>query len=110
ITKAGNNRFQYYFLPDSVNIKDCAAANICYDCMYDLEITITDDCNNTSLPGNVPLVITRSNVSLPRPDSACNPIDSFPKVDTTIFLKEGNYMITKKLTINKQAMDYYRDS
>jgi RHS repeat-associated protein len=107
VTKAGNHTFHYSLMPDSVNIEDCDQVDICYDCIYDLEITITDECNNTSLPGDTALVIKRGNFSL---DTNCNANVAFPSVDHTVFLEEGAYLVTKKLTISQQAMDYYRDS
>ncbi len=110
VTRAGNHRFQYSLLPDSLRIKDCLDTTICYDCLYDLEINISDECNNTSFPNSEPLVIKRTNLSLSGFDIANNANQPFPGVDTSVYLKEGNYLITKKLTISQQAVDYYRDS
>ncbi|MBL0133414.1 MAG: hypothetical protein IPP79_05020 [Chitinophagaceae bacterium] len=110
VTKAGNNRFVYSLSPDSISIKDNNNVSVCYDCLYDLVITITDECNNTSFPGNTPIVITRTNFNPALYDTLCNANVSFPTLDTTIYLKEGNYLVTKQLTINKRGMDYYRDS
>lgn len=107
VTKAGNHRFRYSLLPDSISIKDCSNTSVCYDCVYDLEITITDECNNSTLPNHAPIVIDTTNFRL---DTTCNANVNFPGIDTTIFLREGNYLVTKKLTIDKKAMDYYRDS
>ncbi|NII28603.1 hypothetical protein HB364_26200 [Pseudoflavitalea sp. X16] len=104
VTKAGNHRFKYSLLPDSINIKDCQDTIICYDCSYDLEIAITDDCNNSTLPNGVPYVITASNLTI---DTTLNANDSL-KIDQTVFLREGNYVVTKKLTISKKTMDDYR--
>lgn len=105
VTKAGNHRFQYSLLTDSISIQACQGT-ICYDCSYDLEITITDDCNNSTLPGGVPYVITRNNLTI---DTTCNPNAAFPGVDQSVFLREGNYLVSKKLTISKKAMDDYRE-
>ena len=107
VTKAGNHRFQYSLLPDSINLKDCNNIGICYDCVYDLEITITDECNNTSLPGDTPYVFKTTNLTI---DTTCNEKVPFPAVDFSVFLEEGAYLITKKLTVNKDALEYYRDS
>lgn len=106
VTKAGNHRFLYSLLPDSISIKDCKDTTICYDCIYDLEIAITDDCNNATLPGGQPYIITASNLSI---DTSCNANTPFPGVDQTVFLREGNYLVTKTLTIRKKSMDDYRD-
>ncbi|HKO81986.1 MAG TPA: hypothetical protein VJU78_16380, partial [Chitinophagaceae bacterium] len=109
VPKSGSHRFIYSLAPDSIRIATCASTNICYDCMYDLEITITDDCNNSFNNGN-PVRIVRSNVKLNPADTLCNPFTAFPQMDTTLILAEGSYLVTKRLTISKPAMDYYRDS
>lgn len=109
VTKAGMHQFQYSLLPDSVSIKDCNNLNICYDCYYDLEVTISGDCNNEQFSGS-PVVLKRTNFSIPIPDTTCNSLINFPGIDTTVFLTEGSYLITKKLTISRAASEYYRDS
>jgi RHS repeat-associated protein len=106
VTQAGNHRFRYSLLPDSISVRACDETNICYDCSYDLVITITDDCNNATLPGGVPYTITANNLSI---DITCNANTPFPGVDQSVFLREGNYLVTKKLIISKKAMDDYRE-
>lgn len=109
VPKAGNHSFSYSLTPDSLTLATCRSTNICYDCMYDLEITISDDCNNAFNNGN-PVRLSRSNVSINNPDTVCNSFQPFPQADTTVFLPEGSYLITKKLTISKSALEQYRDS
>ncbi|OQP52818.1 hypothetical protein A4H97_24270 [Niastella yeongjuensis] len=107
VTETGDHHFKYSLLPDSVRITDCHDSTICYDCIYDLEITISEECNDTSkLVGN-PIIITRTNNHI---DNICDSLAHLPVVDTTLVLPVGSYLVTKKLTINRQAMDYYRDS
>jgi RHS repeat-associated protein len=107
VTKAGPHQFIYSLLPDSISIKDCDSNTICYDCIYDLRITITDECNNTTMTNGVPVVVNRTNYKI---DTACNALSPFPALDTTVYLREGSYLVTKTLTVNRQAMDFYRDS
>jgi RHS repeat-associated protein len=110
VARAGQHRFKYSLLPESLTIADKDSINICYDCIYDLEITISDDCSNASF-GGTPLKIMRTNLSVGSPLGIdCNPNGPFPGVDTSVYLPEGSYLVTKRLVINKQAMDYYRDS
>jgi RHS repeat-associated protein len=104
VTKEGPHKFVYSLMPDSISITACDATKICYDCIYDLKITITEDCSDNSKPGREPIVINRSNYKL---DVNCDPISNFPMVDTTIDLYQGSYMVTKTLTVNKKAMDHY---
>jgi RHS repeat-associated protein len=109
VARAGQHHFKYSLMPDSLSIPDKDGINICYDCIYDLEITISDDCSNASFGGS-PLRIVRSNLSVLPLNITCDPNQAFPGVDTSVFLPEGSYLVTKRLVINKRAMDYYRDS
>jgi RHS repeat-associated protein len=108
VTKAGNHTFNYNLAADSLSLADCKDQNICYDCLYDLEITITDDCNNQLLGGE-PLVIRKSNFKMYEIDTTCNMV---VPVDTSFvrWLEPGSYNITKKLSISEYGMQYYRDS
>jgi hypothetical protein len=111
VTKASKHKFNYSLLGDSITIKDCNNQNICYDCLYDLEISITDDCNNQRLPGGQPYTFKKSNFTLAsflqNPDTTCDAVNSIIWSDS-LFLTEGAYQVTKKLSVNKQAMDAYR--
>lgn len=107
VTKAGNHRFMYSLLPDSINIADCDTIPVCYDCLYDLEIRITDDCSNATLPGGQSIIFTATNLSY---DTACNANTPFPGIDSSVFLREGSYLVTKTLTISQKALEFYRDS
>ncbi|OYW20465.1 MAG: hypothetical protein B7Z54_01080 [Sphingobacteriales bacterium 12-47-4] len=88
---------------DTLTLEDCQEQNICYDCLYDLTITITDDC------GGTPIILTRSNFSLFNIDTLCNAVVPI-EVDTTLTLTEGSYTITKTLTVNENGMAWYRDN
>jgi len=110
VTKPGAHRFVYSLKPDSISIIACDASTICYSCKYDLEITLSDDCNNGSF-GGTPVTISRKNIS--GYNLACSTAVSDTnslKVDTTITLSEGNYTVTKRLTITDSSFKYYRDS
>ena len=107
VTETGNHHFVYSLMPDSIRIADCHDSIICYDCIYDLEITIAAECNDTSKLVSKPFVINRSNYRI---DNSCDSLAHLPLVDTTLQLVTGSYIVTKKLTINQKAMDYYRDS
>jgi len=108
VTLAGNHTFTYSLGAESLTLQDCQQRGICYDCLYDLTITVTDDCNNQSFGGE-PLVIQKSNFKLFSIDTTCNvaiPLDtSFVR-----WLEPGTYNITKELAISKEAMQFYRDS
>jgi len=102
--------FNYDLNGDSLRLMACDSSYICYDCLYNLEITITDECNNCHLKDQQPYVIKRTNFPLFQVPTSC---DSIPKgfhIADSMYLPEGNYTITKRLSISKYGMDYYRDS
>jgi hypothetical protein len=103
VTKAGLNKFKYSFNPTALVLNTCVANQVnTYNCTYDLEVTLSDDCNNEN-NGGVPLVIfSNKNLSL----ANTQPIDLLYQS----VLKEGNYTVTKKLTINQDVLANYRDN
>ncbi|MET0637786.1 MAG: RHS repeat-associated core domain-containing protein [Chitinophagaceae bacterium] len=109
VTSAGDHTFNYSLSPESLGLDDCNSAEICYDCLYDLEITITDDCNNQSLPNQEPYKYIHRNFTLSEIDTTCAAANAF-SYSHTLFLNEGSYQVTKKLSVSQQAMQYYRDN
>ncbi len=108
VTTAGNHNFVYTLNPLLLKQEGCKMDSVCYDCLYDLEIIITDDCNNNKLGGKAFDTVVR-NFSLNGIDTICNNGTGFT-VAFTKWLPEGSYEITKRLSVSKYAMDYYRDS
>jgi RHS repeat-associated protein len=111
VSKPDSFRFNYKIVPESLSLKDCKDSTICYDCLYDLTIILTNACDS------VAKVITRQNFNLFKIDGVTHNLDTTCAavadsivVDTTIYLKEGNYDITKVLSLSRDAMQYYRDS
>ncbi len=107
VSLAGDHVFSYNLDPKSLVRDDCNDIPVCYDCLYDLEISITDDCNNQKLGGHAFDTVLHNFTMV---DTTCdNPAQGF-SFNFTKFLPEGEYQITKKLSVNRYAMDYYRDS
>lgn len=76
----------------------CNNTSFCYDCIYDLEIVVTDGCGATRYEhrqtiGNLDNINTCSNFE-------ANPA-------TTIRLEQGNYTIIKKLKVNEASIEAY---
>ncbi|MET0392034.1 MAG: RHS repeat-associated core domain-containing protein, partial [Chitinophagaceae bacterium] len=106
VTKAGPHTFSYELYPESAEIAACnpEGQTVCYDCYYDLEIRITGTCSEP------PVVIRRQNFSFGNYDTSCGTAPPPLLVDTVCYLLEGEYSITKILTLSKHAQDWYRDS
>ena len=110
VSVGGENLFQYKLDPASLQLPDCNNRAVCYDCLYDLEITMTDDCNNQKLGGHAFDTVFH-NFSLSGPiDTSCNNNAGSFAVSFYKYLEEGSYEITKRLSVSQYGESYYRDS
>lgn len=107
-------RFTYALTPPILQLLNCSGQPVCYDCKYDLEISIrSETC------GQEQAVIKRyNNLQLVAPGSACTTSMGFTgegitmpvtqiNFDTT--LAAGSYIISKKLTINDSVFRIRRE-
>jgi len=97
LTQPDNVVFSYTLPPSDLVLTNCNNQPVTYHCLYDLQITITDDCNNLKLGGQ-PYVFTQQGISSATP------------VSFTKSLAEGSYTVTKKLSVNQVSLAYYRDT
>jgi len=107
VPTAGNYQFRYSLNPSIFNDTNCQQQKICYTCLYDLDIRITDNCNNQLLGGK-PFDTVVHNFSLGSIAPNCTPTTT--GLNFTLTLPEGNYQVTKTLTVSQDAYNYYRDS
>ncbi|MET0636105.1 MAG: polymorphic toxin-type HINT domain-containing protein [Chitinophagaceae bacterium] len=108
VSSAGTYDFSYRLDPETLQLEGCDSTLFCYNCLYDLSITITDDCGNQLLGGQ-PFDTLVRNFTLASIDTSCAAPTAF-SLDFSRFLEEGNYDITKRLMVNTAALAYYRDS
>ncbi|TWF40340.1 YD repeat-containing protein [Chitinophaga polysaccharea] len=108
IAAEGDYQFSYLLTPPVLQKKDCNNNTVCYTGLYDLEIKITDDCNNQKL-GGVPYVSKLQNYTLGNIIADCT-APSPMTLQFSLHLPPGNYEITKRLLVSKDGMDYYRDN
>lgn len=108
VTLDGYHDFRYKMKAPVIRLNGCSGP-LCFNGVYDLEITITDDAYNQRI-GGAPLRFVLRNYNLDSIRADCNiaPRD----FDTTfsVWLPKGNYEITKRLTVNRRALELYRDS
>ncbi|SDF49093.1 RHS repeat-associated core domain-containing protein [Chitinophaga filiformis] len=103
----GDYLFKYTLTPPVLQKRDCNNVLVCYNALYDLRITITDDAYNQRLGGKAFDTIIRNYTGAIVTDCAApTPFD----VTFTKRLTRGTYRISKQLSIRRDAMDYYRDS
>jgi RHS repeat-associated protein len=102
VTNATNTyTFDYKQTPKSFD-PACKAANVCYDCLYDLKIEIEGVCTGYAGYSNS---LSYSGVTL---DSLCNNITTPLNNNFTITnLPIGEYRVTKTLSLSQTAIDYY---
>ena len=85
-------RYEKLFGPDKDSV-------ICSNCYYDLEITVKDDCANLLKRDT----IAAGNVF----DTNCTYPDTLKGTMNVSINKIGEYYVTYKLTVSKDAMDFY---
>lgn len=110
VPKSGTYTFAYTLNSQTLKLNNWADQQVCYDCLYDLTITIADECNNTSMPGGVPYVYKKSNFSLNSINSNCTDPARGLAESFNITLPEGSYTVTKELSISQAGKAYYRDN
>lgn len=102
--------FTYSLNSQTLQLPNWEGQQICYDCLYDLEIRISNDCNNKGLPGDTAFVFRKSNFSLDAINSNCSDPNRAYSETIDVALKEGSYNISKVLTINQNGKNYYREN
>lgn len=104
VESAGAHAFKYSITPEQFTDAACLPTGICFDCVYDVTIVLTDiGCGGPPL-----LSETRTINGFPFDNSCAAPLGfeiDFPEL--TLNLAEGTYTISKTLTVNQEALDYY---
>ncbi|MEM6272258.1 MAG: hypothetical protein AAF998_22665, partial [Bacteroidota bacterium] len=108
VTSAGRHNFEYQV--DDHQLFDLCVPGGCYDCIYDLEITVLDDCGNDVLKDG-PVSIT---ISGPELDGQCTPDGDLLLPNTTYDeffgdLTVGKYTAIKRLKVNEAAIAAYTE-
>ncbi len=122
VPAATNYTFRYELNPESLELASCnnPPATLCYECLYDLEISITNESGET-----VPVVYNYTNVGLytTEPDDNCTthnefvptcdrcttPIPVNNVIEFTQLLQPGSYAVRKTLTISESSLQKYRE-
>ena len=99
----GNYNFDYGITAETFT-DNCLDTDICFDCIYDLEMSITDKCGDEKIPGGV---VKQTIGTLPWDSTCTDPVTY--NHNFTVYLEKGAYTITKTLTVNKEAVEYYTD-
>lgn len=82
----------------------------CLDCIYDLELGLTDECGKYYIGDNDST--TSLKLTLPAGlniDTLCNDTNAIAFPELVVHLKPGSYNLYKKLSINEAALSAYLD-
>ncbi|MGV6862647.1 MAG: RHS repeat-associated core domain-containing protein [Putridiphycobacter sp.] len=101
---AGDVSFSYFLNPEV--FQDACMTSVCFDCVYDLTLTITtvDDC------GELVTVFDETHTVNGIPiDGICNEPDEYnlPSSALQATLNSGTYFLSKTLTVNEEAREDY---
>lgn len=114
--------YKFYYKVASPKFTDaCLPINFCFDCIYDIELTLKDECGQDLIvdenlkymsglltPVNAPELNTTCSTDSVilelRPDELGPSYEPFE-----VNLPVGKYTIFKKLTVNKVALEYYKE-
>src|SRR5690554_6526485 len=90
---------------------DTCVTDVCFDCVYDLEFTLRDECGNNLLPDSLQHKVIGNFVLNGEGEtvfhSDCVDTSSFNAYVELTSLPIGKYTISKKLTIHEPAIESY---
>jgi len=109
VAKPGNFQFNYYLSPEKLKMMLCTGTEFCFDCLYELNVSIIPDCSDKVIAGFSNPVI-KKNFNLGQYLTSCAGTQS-PLLDTTfsVWLDEGAYTVVKELKLSTAARDWYRE-
>ena len=104
--------FDYNLTPGKLTVGSCKSNQpICYDCLYDLEITVTDDADEqaahsfkfTNLHATPAVTCTEGAPGF----TMVSNTDPVNGTDFSLTLAPGTYTIRKTLKVSQPSLDYY---
>jgi RHS repeat-associated protein len=106
VTTPGDYLFKYDINPKAFNTEGFKKLNLCYDCIYDLEISVqkTNSCDTAYVRREtLGAIFAGDSISRQCDTSAYTNV---PR-EFSRFLGLGTYTVTKRLTVNKQSIEKY---
>ncbi len=116
----GTFTFYYSIFPDHLTFANCDNDSICYDCYYNIQVSISSLCSPNANRNEPLLIRNYQNYKIPNtypfPDSLSNAFDTLcvlpdsALADTfQIDLTVGSYFISRVVTVSNKALDFYTD-
>jgi RHS repeat-associated protein len=109
VSTPGNYVFDYHFIGEVYKDLICLGDSICYDCVYDLNISLLDECGQDMVNNGEGYKMKLGQIDS---TASCDTIlpefiisaDSF-----TSYLDVGSYNLSYSLSINEEALNYFTD-
>lgn len=109
--------FDYTLIVDTL-YDPCLSDNICFSCVYDLSIEVFDECgveitSGMNLTKQVGRFTTNASTHALEFSTTCQEGSSETNLHENFMLKNltaGSYLVSKKLTVNESAKDFYVDA
>lgn len=87
-----------------------ACISSCFDCVYDLKISLLDDCGNELLNGGIGYIIQIGDMPNPAGTGATITCEETPLLqEFDVVLPVGSYTLVKEITVNQEAIAIYTD-
>jgi hypothetical protein len=110
VSSASNYTFNYT-LDRAAYDEICLAEGICFNCIYDLTITVLDECGSevagASTVNTMVGQFTLDEHGKPVFNTTCSSNAAYNYAPAAFHLNPGTYTITKTLKVNEDAVDYY---
>jgi hypothetical protein len=117
---AESHTFSYSI--DIPTFTDAEVSGLCFDCVYELEISLKDEClaeqfdGDPATPGNQPIVRVLGKLSANYDVNCDGPLtysfvtdQDLSSQNITVQLNTGSYFLSKTLRISQAAMEYYAE-
>ncbi len=98
LSKTSTVQFSYTLTAPSFSGNYCGGGSFCYDCIYDLEIIVRNECGD-SVWGKTQTIGSLT------PLNTC--AAASVNLNQTVTLNAGNYFVGKRLTVNRNAIQQY---
>lgn len=111
VTTGSNYDFEYDLAVDTL-YDSCLVSNVCFHCVYQLDIVLTDDCGNVvpNAQAAISQVVGHFTAGSNGPlfYATCTSPSGFSNsFNFSAFLNPGSYSVSKVLTLLPEAVDHY---
>lgn len=108
VSTPGDYTFTYDITPETFQASDCDGVDLCLDCVYDLTISVKNECGEEMLSNGV---VTETIGPFQNIDGTCNADATFSLGQNNeiqaLALVVGSYKVVKTLTVNADALEAY---